>query len=853
MFIPRFPDGEYEPDGLLGSGGMAVVYRAREKKLGRVVAIKVLRPEVANLVGTERFRREITVASALSHPNILPLLGSGEVAGADGESLPYYVMPLVEGEALDQRIKREQRLPIPDALRITREILDALEYAHAHGVIHRDIKPANVLLSGAHAVVADFGLARMLPISELSSSGGTSITVSGVAVGTPVYMSPEQALGDRHIDARTDLFSLGCVLYEMLTGTAPFEAATGQSIVARKVSGMFMPVSALRPGVPERIDEVLRCALAPERSDRFSNAQEFRRAIEELEAETRSGPTAVSSRSRQRRRTATMIAAVFTVVAAIVVVLVRRPPLPEVSPQRPLPEVEDQSRVAVLPFEAPAGDDVLSLIAMGLTADLIDELAQYPALSVVSLNGVRPFAGASIAPDSIAQMLGVGSVVTGALRRVGDSVRVSVRLVDGRSNMQLAQAQGWGRMGDLLSVRSQVIDSVTNFLRRALGKTISSRDRQALNSPEAWELVVEARSLLDGELRNAMSLTTAERASRFGAVEQLLVRAATLDPQWPTPLVQAGMLLLRRADIEQVAAFSGPSGTNAESSREPADLQSDPKRFREAALRYAEAALARNPTNTEALHLRGRTRMALWENSRALDASALRLSAEADLRRAVGMRHDMAGAWNDLSILLQRTGDYAGSADAARSALDADAFLERPEIVLNRLAFTSLASGRVADARMWCARGQARFPDDARFWGCDLTIIGWLGHTGASLDTAWRFLAMSEERDTLNLLATGWGTRRMLVAAVAARAGLRDSAQSIVARVRARPATAAAALQNDYSEAYVQTLLGNHDRAIELLDRYLAANPSLRTLVRNTPWFTSLRGDSQFVALTVVR
>jgi len=251
--------------------------------------------------------------------------------------------------------------------------------------------------------------------------------------------------------------------------------------------------------------------------------------------------------------------------------------------------------------------------------------------------------------------------------------------------------------------------------------------------------------------------------------------------------------------------------------------------------------------------MRGRARVALWENSRELDASVLRSSAESDLRRAVGMRRDMAGAWNDLSVLLQRTGDYAGSADAAQSALAADAFLERPEIVINRLAFTSLASGRVEDARLWCARGQSRFPDDPRFWGCDLTNIGWSGNTSASLDTAWRLLATSEERDTLNLLSTGWGTRRMLVAAVAARAGLRDSAQAIAARVRAAPATAAASLQNDYGEAYVQTLLGNHRRAIELLDRYLAANPSLRSLVRSTPWFTSLRGDSQFIALTVAR
>jgi eukaryotic-like serine/threonine-protein kinase len=279
---PRFPGGEYEIDGLLGTGGMAVVYRARDRQHGRTVAIKVLRPEVAHVVGAERFQREITVASGLSHPNILPLLGSGEADVGDGRTLPYYVMPLIEGESLEQRIRREQRLPLPDALRITREILDALEYAHARGVVHRDIKPANVLLSATHAVVADFGLARLLPTEELISDGQSSITASGFAVGTPAYMSPEQALGERHVDGRTDVFALGCVLYEMLTGTTPFDAPTAQSIISRKMNGMFVPVGVMRHGVPARIDEVLRRALSPERSDRFANAAEFRRAIDDV-------------------------------------------------------------------------------------------------------------------------------------------------------------------------------------------------------------------------------------------------------------------------------------------------------------------------------------------------------------------------------------------------------------------------------------------------------------------------------------------------------------------------------------------------------------------------------------------
>ena len=236
----------------LGSGGMAIVYLAEDLKHHRKVAVKVLRPELAAALGAERFLREIEIAARLQHPHILPLHDSGEAEG-----VLYYVMPYVEGESLRDRLNRETQLPLEDALQIAREVADALGYAHSHQVIHRDIKPENVLLSGGHAVVADFGIAR-----AISAAGGEQLTQTGLAMGTPAYMSPEQAMGKAQLDARSDLYSLGCVLYEMLAGEPPFAGASAEAIIARRLTESAPGLHAVRDTVPDPVEQVVTKALA---------------------------------------------------------------------------------------------------------------------------------------------------------------------------------------------------------------------------------------------------------------------------------------------------------------------------------------------------------------------------------------------------------------------------------------------------------------------------------------------------------------------------------------------------------------------------------------------------------------
>ncbi|MGH7690460.1 MAG: protein kinase domain-containing protein, partial [Gemmatimonadaceae bacterium] len=259
----------YRIERELGAGGMATVYLAHDLKHDRNVALKVLRPELAAVIGAERFLAEIKTTANLQHPHILPLHDSGEVNGT-----VFYVMPYVEGESLRDRLSRERQLPIDDALRITTQVAGALDYAHRHGVIHRDIKPENILLHDGQALVADFGIAL-----AAATTAGNRLTETGMSLGTPTYMSPEQAMGERHIDARSDVYALACVLYEMLTGDPPFTGSSAQAIVAKVLTEKPASVRKFRDTVPPTVDAALMAALAKLPADRFEGTAQFAAAL----------------------------------------------------------------------------------------------------------------------------------------------------------------------------------------------------------------------------------------------------------------------------------------------------------------------------------------------------------------------------------------------------------------------------------------------------------------------------------------------------------------------------------------------------------------------------------------------
>src|SRR5687768_15648174 len=281
---------------------MATVYLAHDVRHDRRVALKVLRPELAAVIGAERFLAEIRTTANLQHPHILALFDSGQVDGT-----VFYVMPYVEGESLRDRMDREKQLPIDDALRIAREVGDALQYAHGLGVIHRDIKPENILLQGGHALVADFGIAL-----AAAKTGGTRMTETGMSLGTPRYMSPEQAMGERALDGRTDIYALGCVLYEMLTGDAPFTGSTAQAIVAKVLTEKPAPIIPRRSRVPPHIEEAILTALEKLPADRFATAAEF---IAAIQTDATTSPSVTRVRAR-RVSTPLAAAGIVAIVAA---------------------------------------------------------------------------------------------------------------------------------------------------------------------------------------------------------------------------------------------------------------------------------------------------------------------------------------------------------------------------------------------------------------------------------------------------------------------------------------------------------------------------------------------------------
>ena len=343
--------GRYEIAREIGAGGMATVYLARDLKHDRNVAIKVLHPDLGAALGGERFLSEIRTTARLQHPHILPLLDSGDANG-----LLYYVMPMVTGETLRARLDREKQLPIDDALLIAREVADALGYAHGLGVIHRDVKPENILLQGGHALVADFGIAI-----AVQSAGGARMTQTGLSLGTPQYMSPEQAMGERTVDARSDIYALGAVTYEMLTGEPPFTGATAQAIVAKVLTEKPSAPSAVRDTVTPSVEQAVLKALAKLPADRWATTEKF------VDALMRSGPATVAGvpvsstgeeRSRSPRRRAVVVAGVaaaFILTAGVAWWLGRRSSTPE-APWSVFTQLTDASGVETSPSLSPDGE-----------------------------------------------------------------------------------------------------------------------------------------------------------------------------------------------------------------------------------------------------------------------------------------------------------------------------------------------------------------------------------------------------------------------------------------------------------------------------------------------------------------
>ncbi len=458
----------YAIDRELGHGGTATVYLAQDLKHGRSVAVKVLRPELAAALGAERFLREIEIAARLSHPHILPLHDSGEAAG-----FLYYVMPFVEGESLRDRLNREPQLPVEEAVRIAREVATALSHAHGHNLVHRDIKPENILLSGGEAVVADFGIAR-----AIVAAGADKLTDTGLAVGTPGYMSPEQAMAQQHIDGRADIYALGCVLYEMLAGHPPFLGTTAQEILARHTLDPVPPLRTIRRELPEAVEHAVRKALAKAPADRWRSPAAFSEALGRA--------VAPPSATRRAARSIGLVAVGASLLAAGYALFSRRPVAD--------PSGEAAHSIAVLPFVNIGADPANEPFSDGMSEELMTALAKVEELRVAARTSAFSFKGKAVDVREIGSKLNVGYVLAGSVRRAGPRLRVSAQLINAATGYHLWSDEYDRDARDVFAVQDEIARAIVGALRVKLsGAANATLVKPSTENPEAHDLYLQGR------------------------------------------------------------------------------------------------------------------------------------------------------------------------------------------------------------------------------------------------------------------------------------------------------------------------------------------------------------------------
>jgi serine/threonine protein kinase/Tfp pilus assembly protein PilF len=461
----------YRIEREVGRGGMATVYIAHDVKHRRPVAVKVLHPELAASVGTDRFLREIEIAAGLNHPHILTLIDSGS---ADG--LLYYVMPFVEGESLRGRMAREGRLPVAEAVDLARKVAGALAYAHGRGVVHRDVKPENVMLHEGEPMITDFGIAKAV------SGGSESLTQTGMSLGTPTYMSPEQASGDHEIDGRSDIYSLGCMLFEMLAGEPPFTGPSVQAIIVRRFTETARPVRALRPEVPEDVERALARALARAPEERFAAAGQFAQALSATATRTPpdGAPTVVTAQQQAVRS------------------------------------------IAVLPFAdmSPAKDQ--DYFCEGIAEEIINALTKIDALHVASRSSAFAFKGKNQDIRQVGEQLSVATVLEGSVRKAGNRLRITTQLVKVADGYHLWSERYDRELEDVFAVQDEIAENIVKALRLVLTDDQKRAiERAHTGNVEAYEYYLRGRQFF---------YQFREKGLQFA--RRMFTRAIEIDPDY---------------------------------------------------------------------------------------------------------------------------------------------------------------------------------------------------------------------------------------------------------------------------------------------------------------------------------
>jgi serine/threonine protein kinase len=818
---------------------MATVFLARDLTRDRHVAVKVLLPELAVTLGQERFLREIEVGTALQHERIVGVLDSGH---ADG--LLYYTMPFVNGASLRDRLNREKQLPVDDTIQIAQQVADALAYAHSKGVIHRDIKPENILLDSSGAMVADFGIAR-----AVSVAGGETLTRTGMAVGTPTYMSPEQAMGSKDVTPESDIYSLACVVYELLAGQPPFTGPTAMALLARHSLDNVPSLKIVRGTVPDAVEDAIVRAMAKVPADRFHSATDFAAALTDDEGAARRRRDSLRAKglaaetverpaleSKKTKRTALIAGAVLTplLIGAGWFAMNRG----GLSPRDSRLAALKPSDIAVLYFDDRSPDKSLQYLSDGLTEALIREIGQVKGLHVISRNGVVRFKNSSPGSDSIASALKVGTIVSGTVTGAGDKLRVNVDLTDARSGNNTSIEIEKTKQ-DAFALQDSLVREVSVFLRRQVGSNVQELQGKAgTRNAQAWDQFQRARQI--AEQGDSLGI-----AGNFTAAAPILARADSafaavqaLDPKWVAPTSQRAHMA-HRASRYAVSARQMPALMT----------------YIDSGLVRAEAALKLAPTDADALEARGSLHYLQWLLGVAPNASALDnllSSAEDDLKASTTANPAQASALNTLSHLYLATSRTTEANLTAQTAYSTDPYLSDANKTIWRLFSSSMDLEAGTQAKRWCDEGAARFPQDFRFVECRLWLLTLRNQnpkpTADAIWKAYRDYIEANKVDKREFLEKRGG---MIAAIALVQAGLGDSARAVITRSQGNESIDPGGDLIQF-EMFARAQLGEKDRALALLGKYLASHPQQRAFASRDEswWLESLHNEPRYKALT---
>ena len=841
---------------------MATVYLAHDVRHDRPVALKVLHPDLAHALGPERFQREIRLLARLQHPHILTVHDSGEAAGQ-----LWFTMPYVEGESLRQRLARDKQLPVDEAVRIAREAAQALEYAHQHGVVHRDIKPENLLLTqDGNTLVADFGIARTL------AAGSERLTETGLAIGTPAYMSPEQASGEHDVGPRSDIYSLGAVLFEMLTGEAPFTGATPQAVIAKRFTGEVPSVRNTRPTASDALDHAIGRSLALVPADRFATAADFGRAL----APATTQPTAVTTPAampavpmapaRARRRVpATAFTLVLGFAIGLGVLFAWRRDHGSDAPS-------GVRRLAVLPFEnqGAASDDYF---AEGLTEEVRGKLTALPGLQVTASTSSGQYRKSAKSLKQIAAELGVDYVLVGKVRWEkrpdGTSrVRVSPELIDVRSGASKWQEPFDAALTDIFQVQSEIASQVAGKLDVALSDSVKTRlEARPTQNVAAYDAYLRG---------NGTGNDPATLRTNIAALEQAVALDPSFGKAWSELAIRYCLLYAnsvptqelaqsaRRAADRAIAVAPGDAGgfqalstfyrlvhVRPDSARAAIEnaarlAPNDPRSLAsratvemtagawDSALAYFDAATVRDPRYAN--YWRGKaeilTRLHRYPEARAAADRAMQLAPTAMALIQWRTYPDlMAGDLPAAQAVLRRA--TANPADVAVfMSLYNDQYWVLPE----------------ADQNVVLRLGPSSFGDDRGAWASVLTeIYAMRGDSArmriyadsglAALDAQLRELPNDPQRHVFRGLMLAYLGRK----AEAIAEGERGAA------LLPPSVDALNGLYNEHQLARIYILTGEQEKALDVIERLMKAGYTLSPgYLRIDPGFAPLRGNARF-------